>query len=77
MTSTQGKKKIAILGKPANDLITPNNYILDLIPSPLFYINILDSKISVNIFSAGQHLHEKFHMIHIKSLNKSIWRVEV
>ena len=77
MNPTQGEKKSNCLVKPANDLITTNEYTLDLIPSPLFSVYILDSQIPANKFSAGCHRHEKSHMIQNMSLDNSIWRGEV
>ena len=62
MTSTH-EKKINNLGKPENNLIIPNKYTLDLLPLSLFYVDILDSQTSANIFSAGKHQREKYHMI--------------
>ena len=53
MTSTQGGNN-KCLGKPEDDLITPNEYKLDLLPSPLFLVDILDSQISANKVSAVQ-----------------------
>ena len=64
MTSTQGNKK-------------SNEYKLDLLPSPLFSVDFLDSQISANNVSAGRRRRENSHMIQITSLDNSIWRGEV
>ena len=71
------KKKDNRLGKPKNDLITSNEYIFDLLPLPLFSVDILDSQISVTNFYAGRYCHENSHIIHIASLDNSIWGGEV
>ena len=67
------KKKGFFKGKPAYDLITPNEYTFDLLPLTLFSVNILDSQISANNVSAGLHQHEKSHIIQNTYLGKSIW----
>ena len=72
-----GIQKINHLGKPAGDIITPNEYTLDMIPSPLFYVDILDSQISDNNVSAVRSWHENSHIIQITSLCESICQVEV
>ena len=72
-----GKQKYNFKGKPANDLIIPNEYTFDLIPLPLFYVDILDSQISAHIFYVGQHWHEKYHIIQIIYLDNSIWQGKV
>ena len=77
MTSIQGNKKIHCLGQDVDIIITPNEYTLDMIASPLFSVHILNSQISANNVSAGRFQHENSHMIHIMSLGNSIWRVEV
>ena len=46
---TRGKNRNC-LGIPENYLITPNEYTLNLLPLSPFYVDILDSKISANIF---------------------------
>ena len=77
MTSTQVNKKRNHLGKPEYYIITLNEYILDLLHSPLFYVDILDSKIPDKNVSSGWHRNENSHMIHITSIEKSIWQGEV
>ena len=77
ITSIQGGKKINCLVKPEYNIIFPNEYTLDLHPSPLFYVDILDSKISTNNVFVGRRLPEKFHMINITSLIYSIGHGEV
>ena len=77
MTSTHGNKKSNRLVKPANDIITPNEYTLDMLPLTLFSVDILYSQISANNVFAGWCQHENFHMIQITSLNSSIWWGEV
>ena len=50
----EGNEKSNGLGKPADGLITPNEYTLDIFPFPLLSVGILDSKISANHVSAGR-----------------------
>ena len=76
MISTQ-EKKINNLGNPEYYLVTTNEYKLDIIPSSLFSIDILDSQILSNNVSTGKSRHENYHMIHIMSIENSIWQVEV
>ena len=66
-------KKSNRLGKTTDDIITSDEYKLDLFPLPLLSVDILDSKLSANIFSAEQFQHEKSHMIQIMSFDNSIW----
>ena len=77
MNSKQGIEKRNSLGKPKNYPITSNEYILDLLPVPLFSVDILDSQALANIVSVGNNRHENSHMIHIMSIDNSIWRREV
>ena len=58
MTSMQVNKKSNFSEKHADNIITPNEYILDILPLPLFYVDILDSQISANNVSAGRCQHE-------------------
>ena len=60
------------LEKPADDIITPNEYTFNLLLLTLFSIDILDSQILANNVSAGRHRHENYHMILIESLDISI-----
>ena len=53
----QGNKKRKVLGKTADDLITPNEYTLDLLPSSLFSVDILDKKILANNIPVGRYQH--------------------
>ena len=69
-----GNKKSNVLRKPADYIIMRNEYTLDLLPSPLFSVDILDSQISANGISLVQCWHGNSHMIHITSLDKFIWR---
>ena len=63
--------------KLEDDIITPNEYTLDLITSPLFYVDILYLQISSNNVSAGRCQHKNYHMIQITSLGNSMWGGEV
>ena len=67
-----GNQQNLFLGKPADDLITRNEYTLDLLPLPIFYVAILDSQISANNVSTGWCQYENFHMTQIMSLGKYI-----
>ena len=69
----QGNKNSISLGKPTDDLITPNEYTFYLLHLILFYVDILDSQISASNVYTGRCHHENFHMIHIMSLRNSIW----
>ena len=73
MKSMQGNKNSSDIGKPTDDLNTPNEYTLDLLPSPLFSVDILDPQILANNVSAGRYRHESPHMIQIMYLDNSIW----
>ena len=68
----QGNKNRNRLGKLADYLITPYYYTLDLLPSPLFSVDILDSQTSAHNVSTGRCQSENSHMIQITSLRKSI-----
>ena len=72
----KGKVYTNRMSKPADDIIMPNEYTLDLLPSPLFSGDFLDSQISANNISAGRPWRENSHMIQITSLDNSIWKGE-
>ena len=59
------------------NLITHNEYTLDMLHFPIFSIDILDSQISDNNVSAVRSWHENSHIIQITSLCESICQVEV
>ena len=59
-----GNQKEHCLERSTNDIIAPNEYILDLLPLPLFYVDIMGSQISAR-------WHENSHMIQIMSLEKN------
>ena len=50
MTSMQVNKKSHGLVKTADDLITPNEYTLDIIPLPIFSVDIYDSEHQLPMF---------------------------
>ena len=52
------REKSNHLGKSINGLIVPNEYKLDLITSPILFVDILDSQISANNVSAGLRQRE-------------------